>query len=502
VNLADLLSILPEKTVLCARGDGEVKGVAYDSRRVGPGFVFVCIRGFKRDGHDFAAEAVGRGAAAIVAEREVPSGNVPLVLVPDSRTALALLSSQVFSHPSKRLRVIGVTGTNGKTTTTHVIRGLLSGAGRKTGLIGTVENVVCGKTLPVERTTPEAPDLQEMFSAMAACATEYAVIEVSSHALELRRTAGTEFDVAVFTNLTQDHLDFHRDIESYFRAKRRLFESLGSSYHLQPKEGAKRAVVNLDDPYGRRLRDDLKGSGRTEVVTYGFGAGADFRAAGVEVGPHGSKFTLLSPAGEVRLATRLAGRHNVYNALAAMAVVLSEGVPLDDAASEIERQRSVAGRFELVEEGQPFAVVVDYAHTPDGLRNVLEAARGIASGRLICVFGCGGDRDRTKRPIMGEVAARLADYCVITSDNPRSEDPLAIISEIEPGLRLGGKARGGYALEPDRKAAIRMALDAARAGDVVVIAGKGHETYQVFRDRTVHFDDREVAREVLRCLKS
>ncbi|MGE5484947.1 MAG: UDP-N-acetylmuramoyl-L-alanyl-D-glutamate--2,6-diaminopimelate ligase [Ignavibacteriales bacterium] len=495
MNLADLAAILPVKTV---RGDGgvEVAALAYDSRAVKPGTAFVCVTGFKLDGHEFARDAVSRGAVALFAERETGADGVPLVLVPDSRRALALLSSHFYGHPSKNMRVIGVTGTNGKTTTTHLVRWVLARAGREAGLIGTIENVVCGRSLPVERTTPEALDLQRLFSDMRGCGSSHAVMEVSSHAIELGRVAGTEFDIAVFTNLTQDHLDFHPNMEAYFRAKSRLFGELGETYHAAPKPGKKAAVINIDDEYGARLEGMVRPP--AGVFTYGLSENAAFRAEDVEIGPRGSRFRAVTPAGAADLNVRLAGMFNVYNILAALAVAWVEGITPDAAARAVEDHPGVAGRFQLVDEGQPFSVVVDYAHTPDGLRNVLEAARGMARGRVICVFGCGGDRDRKKRPIMGEIAGRLADYCVITSDNPRSEDPQAIIGEIEPGVERAGESRGDYAVEPDRKAAIEMALELARPGDVVVIAGKGHETYQVFRDRTIHFDDREVARAVLR----
>ncbi|NPV71616.1 MAG: UDP-N-acetylmuramoyl-L-alanyl-D-glutamate--2,6-diaminopimelate ligase [Firmicutes bacterium] len=494
MTLAGLIGILPQKSVNGDAGASAVTGVSYDSRTVTPGSVFVCIKGFKLDGHDFVADAVARGAAAVIAERPVDSRGVPVVLVPDSRAALAMVASQFYSHPSKEMRVIGVTGTNGKTTTTHLIRWVLAHSGREAGLVGTVENIVCGKSLPVERTTPEATDLQDLFRRMRSCGSTHAVMEVSSHALELHRVAGTEFDVAVFTNLTQDHLDFHPTMEAYFRAKSILFESLGGAYSGAPKAGRKAAVINTDDPFGRRLCGLVK----VQTVTYGLEDGAQFAARDIEMTARGNSFTLVWPGGSARFAMRLAGRFNVYNTLAAVAAAWVEGIDPLDAREALQRHRGVAGRFELVDEGQEFAVAVDYAHTPDGLRNILEAARGVTRGRLICVFGCGGDRDRKKRPIMGEIAARLADFCVITSDNPRSEDPSAVIAEIEPGVRRGGKGAGGYAVEPDRKAAIELAVGMARPGDIVVIAGKGHETYQIFRDRTIYFDDREIAREALR----
>jgi len=495
MNLEDLASILPVKTVR-GSGGGEVTGLAYDSRSVGPGTAFVCVKGFQFDGHDFARDAVSRGAVALIAEREVGLDGITVVLVPDSRRALALLSSQFYGHPSRDMRVIGVTGTNGKTTIAQLVRWLLAKSERQAGLIGTIENVVCGRSLPVERTTPESLDLQRLLDDMRRCGSTHAVMEVSSHAIDLGRVAGTEFDVAVFTNLTQDHLDFHPDMEAYFEAKSRLFRELGSSYLSAPKLGRKAAVINIDDEYGGRLAGIV--SPRATLLTYGLSGGATVRAVNIDLGPRGNRFRVIAPSGEVDLEVRLAGRFNVYNILAALAVAEIEGIPLDQAARAVEEHPGVSGRFEVIDEGQPFTVVVDYAHTPDGLRNVLEAARGIARGRVVCVFGCGGDRDRKKRPIMGEIAASLSDYCVVTSDNPRSEDPSAIISEIEPGLVRAGRARGEYVLEPDRKTAIGIALGFAGRGDVVVIAGKGHETYQVFREGTIHFDDREVARAVLR----
>ena len=504
MRLSEIISVLPRGSGYVEAGgpsaDPLVSGVAYDSRTVVPGDLFVCIEGLKQDGHVFAKDAVAGGAVAVVAREGRPLGEggrglgVPVIRVRDTREALALVSSAFFGHPSKKMRVIGVTGTNGKTTTTYLTRAVLSAAGRTVGLIGTVENVVGTRTLPVVRTTPEAPDLQRLFSDMVDCGSSHVVMEASSHALDLKRVAGTEFDIGVFTNLTQDHLDYHRTMESYFQAKAKLFAGLGRTYHGSPKPGRKAAVVNVDDPVGERLvrLTDVP------VVTYGMSETAAVRATDVSIGLTGTSYRAITPAGEVRLALKLLGRFNVYNSLAAMSVGLVEDVPLDVIAGALESSRGVPGRFELVDEGQDFAVVVDYAHTPDGLKNVLESAREVSEGRVIVVFGCGGDRDRLKRPIMGDIAARLADFVIITSDNPRSEDPEAIVREIERGVV--GVPGATYAVCVDRREAIQRAVTEAGRGDVVVIAGKGHETYQIFKDRTVQFDDREVARDSLRSL--
>jgi UDP-N-acetylmuramoyl-L-alanyl-D-glutamate--2,6-diaminopimelate ligase len=460
-------------------GDGtvEVGELAYDSRKVGPGTLFFCVPGEKVDGHVFAAAAVEAGAAALVVERELSELDVAQVVVSDARAAMAPIAARFYGGPTSELKVVGITGTNGKTTTAFLLREILEGAGIQGGLLGTVKQVVGGVGEEVERTTPEAIDLQGTFRRMLDGGDEACAMEVSSHALVLHRCDAIQFDVALFTNLTQDHLDFHADMEDYFRSKRLLFE-------MEPKT----AIVNVDDPYGQRL------AGEFDCVTFSAcGAEADLVASDVALSAGGSEFTVR----DVRIATRLPGDFNVANALGAFAAATALGVEDETAAKGLADVPPPPGRFEPIDEGQPFSVLVDYAHTPDSLENVLRAARRLGEGRVISVFGAGGDRDRGKRPLMGRAGAELSDLAIVTSDNPRSEDPEAIVSEVA----AGAVDRGGVELEVDRRAAIALALEKARPGDTVVIAGKGHEQGQEFEaGRKIPFDDRDVAREELRRL--
>jgi UDP-N-acetylmuramoyl-L-alanyl-D-glutamate--2,6-diaminopimelate ligase len=470
--------------------ESEVTGLAYDSRRVKPGDVFVCIRGLRTDGHFYAAEAAGKGAAAVVVERELaqPVG-VPLVQVADTRQALGLMAARHYGFPSHSLRMIGVTGTNGKTTTTYLAKAILEAAGHKVGLIGTIHNLAGDEEIPTERTTPESLDLQALLAHMRDVGCSHVVMEVSSHAIELKRVAGVEFDLGIFTNLTQDHLDFHGTFENYRAAKGKFFTALGHT----SKPGPRWAIINRDDPsaeYFTRVST-------VPVLTYGLEAEAQVRAEEVRLRGTGLSYRLQSTEGGVELFLRLSGQFNVYNSLAAAAAGLAEGCPLGVVKQALERVPGVPGRFEVVDAGQPFAVVVDYAHTPDGLENLLRAADSVTERRKILVFGCGGDRDRGKRPLMGEIAGRLADYTVVTSDNPRSEDPSAICSEVVAGVARTAAGPEVYRVLVDRREAIEHAVGVAQPGDVVLIAGKGHETYQIFPNRTIHFDDREVAREEL-----
>jgi len=449
----------------------DVSALAYDNRAVAPGTVFFCVPGMTRDGHDFAPDAIARGAAALVVDHPLGLG-VPEVVVDDVRAAMAPAAARLAGDPTARLQVIGITGTNGKTTSAFIVRALLEAAGRRTGLLGTVTSVIGGNEAPTVRTTPEAIDLQRTFKQMLDAGDECCAMEVSSHALELHRADAIHWRVAVFTNLTQDHLDFHPDMESYFAAKRRLFEA-----------GPQAAVINVDDPYGRRLAEEF------DAVTIAIDGDADLRATDVRFELTGSTFVVDG----LELRSPLPGRFNVLNVLGAVAVARELGV--DDATIEraVPQAGRVPGRFEPVDEGQPFAVLVDYAHTPDSLENVLRAARQLARARVVCVFGCGGDRDRGKRPAMGRIASELADVAIVTSDNPRSEDPEAIIAQV-----LGGMGPDAVT-EVDRRAAIDRAVGLAQAGDVVVIAGKGHEQGQEFDGgRKVPFDDVTVAREALR----
>jgi UDP-N-acetylmuramoyl-L-alanyl-D-glutamate--2,6-diaminopimelate ligase len=472
-------------------GSPEITGLAYDSRAVGPGSLFFCVSGFRSDGHRFAPQAVERGAAALVTEHPLGLG-VAEVRVASARAAMAPMAARFYGDPSRELAVAGVTGTNGKTTSAYLIRALLEAAGRQCGLLGTVKSVIGGEERPVERTTPEAIDLQADLRAMLDGGDRACAIEVSSHALELGRADAIAFAAALFTNLTQDHLDFHPTMEDYFLAKRRLFVPPAG-----PAPGV--SVINVGDPYGRRLAGEL-GAG---ALTFAVGADADYSATDLECSFDGCRFRLLTPAGEHRLSLPMPGRFNVANALGALAVAHALGCGLDTLLEALERGLRVPGRFEPVDEGQDFAVLVDYAHTPDSLENVLRSAGELleGDGRLICVFGAGGDRDRGKRPLMGRVAVELADAVIVTSDNPRSEDPEAIITEIFTGIDGADSRR---AAEPpvgvsDRREAIALALSHARGGDIVVIAGKGHEQGQEFEGgRKLPFDDVTVASEALR----
>jgi UDP-N-acetylmuramoyl-L-alanyl-D-glutamate--2,6-diaminopimelate ligase len=456
--------------------DREIEFLVYDSRKAGPGTLFFCVPGERSDGHDFAAAAVETGAVGLVVERELDL-DVAQVVVADARAAMAPLAARFWGDPTAELRVVGITGTNGKTTTAFLIREVLEAAGIQTGLLGTVRQVVGGVEEEVERTTPEAIDLQATFRRMLEAGDRACVMEVSSHALALHRADAIHFELALFTNLTQDHLDFHGGMEDYFLSKRKLFEMAPGS-----------AVVNVDDEYGLRLAEEF------DCVTFSAeGVNADFTATGVSFDTAGAAFTV----GETAVRSRLPGHFNVANALGAFAAAAELGVPAEAVAEGLARAERVPGRFEPIDEGQQFAVLVDYAHTPDSLENVLRAARRLSEGRVISVFGAGGDRDRDKRPKMGRAGASLADLAVVTSDNPRSEDPDAIIAEVVDGIENGAD----FEVEPDRRAAIALALRQARPGDTVVIAGKGHEQGQEFEDgRKIPFDDREVAREELRRL--
>jgi UDP-N-acetylmuramoyl-L-alanyl-D-glutamate--2,6-diaminopimelate ligase len=455
----------------------EIAALAYDNRAVTPGTLFFCVPGFTRDGHEFARDAIRRGAVALVVQRPLNLG-VAEIRVADVRAAMAPAAAAFYGDPTATLQVVGVTGTNGKTTTAFLIRSLLERDGRRTGLLGTVKSIVGGAEREVQRTTPEAIDLQGSFRAMLEAGDQACAIEASSHALELHRADAIHFAAAIFTNLTQDHLDFHPTMEDYFSAKRRLFTELGPQV----------AVLNLDDPYAARLACEL-----ARPVTFAIDRPAAYRARDLELGLSGARFTVQAPEGPVGLSSPLRGRFNVYNVLGAFAAARALGVGAETAAAAIAAAGQVPGRFETVVEGQPFAVVVDYAHTPDSLENVLSAARGLTQGRVHAVFGCGGDRDRGKRPLMGEIAKRLADTVIVTSDNPRSEDPEAIIEEILAGAGRDLRRR------VDRREAIAEAIASAQPGDVVVIAGKGHEQGQEFEGgRKIPFDDVTVAREILR----
>lgn len=476
----------------------EVTGLTEDSRAVRPGSLFVAVKGVKTDGHRYLAQAVQAGASALVVEdRAGAAAGVPIIRVPDSKKALGLLAARFHGDPSARLTLVGITGTNGKTTITYLCRAMLEAAGRKVGVIGTVAYQIGAERLPASHTTPGAVELQALLARMAAAGADTVVMEVSSHALALERVAGCEFDLAVFTNLTQDHLDFHADLDDYFRAKLRLFTGLTPQ---GKKPAPKRAIVNLDDERGRRVCE----ASRVPVWTYAIRQAADIRAEAVQLALAGTTFTAATPAGRFEVGSRLVGEHNVYNMLAAIGVALHQGLTPEQIRAGLGALDNVPGRFEKVEAGQDFTVAVDYAHTEDALVRLLAAANRLKTGRIITVFGCGGDRDRGKRPKMGRAAASQSDLVVLTSDNPRSEDPQAILREVEAGVKQAladGSARAVYEVIPDRREAIEAAIRHARPGDMVLIAGKGHEDYQIVGSQRLHFDDREVAREAIQRLR-
>ncbi len=506
MKLADLLAGVPLSQPI-GNDSVEIAALAYDSRLAGSGALFVAMRGEKTDGNRFVFDAVERGARAVASElprpcdsrwddlyadeiargaapaRDVPR-EVEWVQVADARKALATASANFYGHPAEVLQLLGVTGTNGKTTTTYLIDSILRAAGHGTGLFGTIAHRTPRACRPAKNTTPESLDLQGFLAELRDAGGTHAVLEVSSHALAMDRAWGCPFAAAVFTNLTRDHLDFHKTFEDYFAAKRLLFEGTGRG---APKVG----VVNADDAYGKRLEGLA-----ARTLTYGLADGAEVTTKKFALSFSGLEFTAHTPAGKIEVRSRLVGRINVYNILAAIGAAIGLGIDHAAIQAGIWQLESVPGRFERIDLGQPFLVIVDYAHTNDALGSLVATARELnPAGRIITLFGCGGDRDRTKRPLMGEVAGNASDLVVLTSDNPRSEDPLRIINDVVVGLQ---KTKAKYVVEPDRAVAVEKALDEARPGDIVLLAGKGHETYQVLRDRTIDFDDREVARRLLR----
>jgi UDP-N-acetylmuramoyl-L-alanyl-D-glutamate--2,6-diaminopimelate ligase len=497
ITLTQLLSALRGQVeILEQRGDVSrpVHAITDDSRAVTEGSLFVAVKGEQVDGHRFVEQAIKAGAVAVVAQASVASGPLPFVQVADSRKALGLLGSRFHGDPSARLKMVGVTGTNGKTTTTYLCKSLLEGIGRKVGLIGTVGYQIGQETIPASHTTPGALDLQSLLAKMVESGLTDAVMEVSSHALALDRTAGCEYDAAVFTNLTQDHLDFHRTMDEYFEAKLRLFTGLAEG-----QKAGKRAIVNLDDPRGGAIRAACS----VPVWGYAMKSQADLKAERVRLSLAGTVFTAATPAGSFTVESRLVGEHNVYNLLGAIGVALHSGATSDQVCEAAAQITNVPGRFERVSSGQDFTVVVDYAHTEDALLRLLAAAQTLKTGRIITVFGCGGDRDRGKRPKMGRAAVEYSDVVILTSDNPRTEDPMAILHEVEIGVREALERRNHvqYHMVPDRREAIGAAIHEARRDDMVLIAGKGHEDYQIIGAKKIHFDDREVAREAIQQLR-
>ncbi|ETI67980.1 UDP-N-acetylmuramoyl-L-alanyl-D-glutamate--2,6-diaminopimelate ligase [Neobacillus vireti] len=461
-----------------------ITSIENDNRKVQKGSLFICIKGYTVDGHDFAESAVEKGAAAILAERPL-SLEVPVVVVKDTTRAMAVLADTFYEQPTKKLQLIGITGTNGKTTTSHLIEKIFADAGKKTGLIGTMYTKIADKTLETKNTTPESLTLQKTFRQMVEAGVGLAVMEVSSHALDQGRVHRCDYDVAVFTNLTQDHLDYHKTMAEYQRAKSLLFAQLGNSFE---NEKPKFAVINADDP----ASEMLSRSTAANVITYGIDEEADIQAKNIHMTPKGTRFELWIEDDSYPINIQFLGKFSVYNVLASIAAALVSGIGINEIIHSIESVEGVAGRFELVNAGQEYTVIVDYAHTPDSLENVLNTIQHFAKKRIFVVVGCGGDRDKTKRPLMAQIACRLATDPIFTSDNPRSEEQIAILKDMEAGVE--GEV---YQVIPDRKEAIEMAISQASAGDVILIAGKGHETYQIIGNVVHDFDDRRVAREAI-----
>lgn len=488
-----LEELIPSLMVAEIKGntDVEIKGMEMDSRQVKPEDLFIAVKGFHVDGHRFIPEAIQRGAAAIVVEENIHlKEDIPVIQVPDTHRAMAVLASTFYRHPTRHLKLIGVTGTNGKTTVTHLIRDILQDSGRMTGLIGTMNMKIGDRVYPVKNTTPESLELQRGFREMVDRGCSHAVIEASSHALHMGRTRGCQFKTAVFTNLTQDHLDYHGTMEHYRAAKGLLFSQLGNAYQDR-SEDQPLAVLNIDDEASSYFKEITSG----QVITYSIKQPADVYAEHIQFHPGGTSFKLKTFHGSVDVQMKLMGTFNVYNVLAATAVALGEGISIEQIRKTLSRVQGVPGRFERVDEGQSFTVLVDYAHTPDSLENVLTTIREFAKGKVTCVVGCGGDRDRTKRPQMAQIAASYSEQAIITSDNPRTEDPQQIIDDMMDGVNGFSPERVKSIV--DRTEAIRSAIHSASAGDVVLIAGKGHETYQEIDGIRYDFDDREVARQAI-----
>ncbi len=488
-NLSELALLIPDAKII--GDDVQISGIEHDSRKVTANNLFVCMEGAHVDGHNFIGQAAERGAVAILTARQnfTPPENISALIVPDILKALAVIVPYFYDYPSRAMRVIGVTGTNGKTTTTYLLREIFKSAGLNVGLIGTIQILIGDESYPNPNTTPNVIDLQHVFADMRAKNIQVVVMEVSSHALAENRVAGVEFDTAIFTNLTQDHLDFHGTMENYLQAKARLFDMVSRN----GRKPNKSAVVNVDDAASAEILRHC----HCDKITYGVENSADLRAADVSVRADGMKFKVRAGFGVMDLTLHLTGLFNVYNVLAACGAALAEKISPEVVKRALESFRSVPGRFERIFANVPFEVIVDYAHTPDGVKNVLQTARQIVTNKIITVFGCGGDRDNRKRPIMGQLAAELSDVVIVTSDNPRTENPEKILDDIEVGI--GDKVHERIA---DRRAAIFRAIELAQSGDVVLILGKGHENYQILNTGTIHFDDREVAREAIGALNN
>ncbi|MDF2563930.1 MAG: murE [Massilibacillus sp.] len=492
-KLKQLIDLLPECQVH-GKEDKIIQSIAHDSRKVVANTLFICMIGATVDGHNYIEQAVKNGAVAVLVEKDVvvPEG-VTVIRVQDMKASMQSIVPYFYDYPAQKMRMIGITGTNGKTTTSYLIRAILRNAGFKVGVIGTIQIIIEDRVLPIHNTTPDVIDLQSTLAEMVSSGIDYVVMEVSSHALAQERVVGCEFDTAIFTNVTQDHLDYHKTFENYIAAKARLFTSLTQVGNIKAN---KNAVINIDDEASKAMLENTK----CKVLTYGVHNDSDIKAVDINVLASGANFTAIGDFGSIPLNLKITGVFNVYNVMGAIGAALAENIAKETIKETLELFTSVPGRFELVDEGQEFSVIVDYAHTPDGLENILKTARQIAVNRIITVFGCGGDRDRTKRPIMGRVATELSDVIIATSDNPRSEDPEFILSQVEAGVLevLGDKQHEKIT---DRKTAIHRAIGMAKAGDIVIIAGKGHEDYQILKDKTIHFDDKEVAREAIGGLK-
>ncbi|TCO79311.1 UDP-N-acetylmuramoyl-L-alanyl-D-glutamate--2,6-diaminopimelate ligase [Marinisporobacter balticus] len=462
----------------------DITGIAYDSRKVDENYLFACIIGLKTDGHEYIEQVIKKGAKALIVEKNIPPiKGITIIRVENSRKALALISANFFKHPTKNMHIIGVTGTNGKTTTTHLIKNILEKNSVHCGLIGTISHKILDKEYKANNTTPESLELQSLFKEMLGLNVNSCAMEVSSHSLDLDRVAGINYKIGVFTNLTRDHLDFHKNIENYKNAKAKLFYQTSLAN-----------IINIDDQYGAEIANEVKNLD-AKLITYGIEKKAEIYAKDITISPKGTEFTLVTPEFEGHIKISTPGMFSVYNALAAMAVSYVLGYNFEQIKKGIESIKGVLGRFEAVENTGKYTIIVDYSHTPDALENALDTIKEFVKGKIITVFGCGGDRDKTKRPMMGEIAGELSDFCIITSDNPRSEKPDEIIKDVEVGIK---KTNCKYKMIVDRKEAIREAIKISEPDDIILIAGKGHETYQIIGKKIIDFDDKKVSQEILR----
>lgn len=480
-----LRELLKDIEVISFNGDPdlEINGIAYDSRKVKKGDLFICVSGYVQDGHNYINDALSRGASAFIVEKDVEAAGAAVVKVQSSRAAMSILASSFYGNPTQELQLIGITGTSGKTTTTYLLKSIFEAAHKKVGLLGTISTQIGDKVYVSSKTTPEAVDLQSLFREMADMHMDYAVMEVSSHSLELGRVDGCKFSVGVFTNLSQDHLDFHKTMDSYREAKKKLF------YKTR-----KANIINIDDIHGKLIADELRGI-KTPLLTFGIDNEADITAKNINIHSKGVSFILTTPEYETELKIKIPGKFSVYNALAAAAAAYASGIDRKAIKDGLYKVGCVPGRSEIIETDTPYSVMIDYAHKPDGLEKILTTIRQYAKGRIITLFGCGGDRDKEKRPMMGKIAGELSDYVIITSDNPRSEDPMEIIEQAEAGIKSTGC---DYICIENRRDAIKFALKMAKPDDIVLLAGKGHEPYQVLKDRTIPFDERDIVEELLR----